>query len=142
MSWRCEKRRSGVFRVDLSVVEGPEFDGIEIEALGHLVHRDLKRHESRRLAGGAHRVPFRQIEHGEPRRYHTVGTGIQQARLVRSSFGGATGEIAGPRLVSYSGDFAVALGAYAQRAGSSRAMRSVVRNNMRTAQRDFDGPAQ
>ena len=77
-SWRCEKGRLGILGIDLGVVEDAELDRVEPELLRHLVHGDLQRHHARRLARRAHGVAFGQVEHGEPRRRHAVGAGIEQ----------------------------------------------------------------
>ena len=100
MSWRWENGRLAAgalgFLLGLRICEGvcgisgttwvslmnAELDRIEPELLRHLVDGDLQRHHARRLAGRAHRIAFRQIEHRKPRRRQTVCAGIEQPRLL------------------------------------------------------------
>ena len=129
-SWRCENGGSPAFGGlgsstagcrHLRVVEDAELDRIEAELLRHLVHRDLERHHARRLAGRAHGVALGQVEHGQPRRGHAVGAGIEQARLLDRGLRLAAGQVAGPALVADRGDLAVAASRRCGCAGSSPA---------------------
>ena len=95
--------------------------GSSAELLGHLVHGDLQRHHARRLARRAHGVAFGQVEHGEPRRRHAVGAGIEQPRLADRGLGLAAGQVAGPALMADGGDLAVAASRRCGCAGSSPA---------------------
>ena len=65
--------------------------------LGHLVHRDLQRHQPRRLARRAHGVALGQVE--RRRASCTVmrfGAGIEQARLADRRLGPAARQVARP----------------------------------------------
>ena len=80
--------------VNLGIVAHAKLHRIHAELLGQFVHRDLERHHSRRFAGGAHRIPFRQVQDGKSHRGETIGAGIQQSRLISRRLRLAVGKIA------------------------------------------------
>jgi hypothetical protein len=120
------KRPLGLFGIDLRIVDDPELHGIDAELLGHLVHGDFERHQTRRFARCTHGVAFGQIERRQPHRRHAVGTGIKQPRLHDGGLRLAAGKVARPALMRDRRDLAVALGADANALDGRRAVRGVV----------------
>ena len=113
-AWRCGERSLRLFGIHLGVVANTEFDRIKVQFLRHLVHRNLERHQCRRLAGCAHRVAFGQIEVGEAlssssdlRRHRASGSAPPPA------LGLAARQVARPAFVGDGGDLAVTAGAEA-----------------------------
>ena len=100
--------------------------GIELQLFRHLVHRDLERHRARRIAGRAHGVALRQIEHREPRRRHAVGAGIDAGASIERRTPVCRRQIARPALVADRRELAVARRAEADSLNRRRAMRRVV----------------
>ena len=129
-----------LFRIDLGVVDDPEFDRIDAKLLRHLVHGDFKRHQAGRLTRSAHGVALRKIERRQAHCGHAVCSGIEQPGLHDGSLGLSAGQVARPALMRDRGDLAVAFGTDAEALNCRRSVRRVVHQE-RAGQRHFDRPA-
>ena len=83
---------------------------------------------------------FRQIQHGQPRRRHAIGAGIEQARRPDRGLGFAAGQIARPALMADGGDLAILRRADADALDRRRPVRRVV-EHQRPRQRHLHGPS-
>jgi hypothetical protein len=119
--------------IELGDVEHAKQDGVNPQLFRHFVHGDFKRHHAGRLAGRAHCVALREVQHGQTQVGHAVRAGIQQAGRRGGGLGATAPQVARPALVTDGRDLAVAGCADAQPLNRRRPVRRAVENQGRVS---------